>query len=327
MAFKAVVVAHSCLHYPPALDTLRQAGVQLVPHAEGVHATEDDLVRLVPGVHALVVGAHPVTARVLDAGTTLRVVVKAGVGVDNIDIPAATARGVMVASTPGTNADAVADYTWGLLIAASRGIVESDRLVRVGQWSRQIGGGVWGKTLGIVGLGTIGRRVALRARGFEMRVIACDVMPDHGWAAAHSVTFVPLERVLAEADFVTVHVPRMEGTTGLIGERELRLMQPTAFLVNTSRGGVIDEAALFRALREGWIAGAALDVFEEEPLPDSSPLRAAPRIILSPHNAGFSVEAVERTAREAVEAMLAALRGERPRGVWNPEVLERSRAR
>jgi phosphoglycerate dehydrogenase-like enzyme len=281
---------------------------------------EEDLLRLLPGVAATIASTEPYTRRVLARADALRIIARTGVGFDAIDVAAATEHEVAVTTTPGTNERAVADYTMGLLLALARQIPANVANVRAGTWQTEIGPDVGGATLGIVGLGLIGRAVARRARGFDMRVLAFDVQPDANFAAANGIEVAPLEAVLAEADFVTLHVPLMAATRHLLNADRLALMKPGAYLVNTSRGGVVDEAALAAALATGRLAGAALDVFEREP-PWGSPLLTAPNLLASPHVAGISHGSREAMVRMACRSVVQRLRGEAPMGLVNPAVM------
>jgi D-3-phosphoglycerate dehydrogenase len=262
---------------------------------------EEEMVELVRGCEGLIVGVDPVTARVLEAGP-LRVVVKYGSGMDNVDVAAAERRGVRVSSTPGANARSVAELAVALLLALARNVATHDRGVRQGSWKRRTGVELVGKRLGIVGYGAIGREVAEIARGgVGMEVVAHDPL-----VAEAAVPLLPLDEVLATSDALSLHLPLTDETRGLIGASELAAMKPTAFLVNTARGGLVDEVALADALQSGQLAGAALDGFEEEPL-GVSPLRALDNVVLSPHAGAATREAVLRTASRAVDQLLRDL--------------------
>ena len=280
----------------------------------------------------------------------MRVISNYAVGVDNVDIEAATERGIPVGFTPDVLTEATADATFGLLLACARRVVDGDHVVRAGRWltweptlllgqgvadhamglvidlahrisrhDRLIRSGGWGgirgidvyqKTLGIVGLGRIGKAVAARAEGFSMEVI------HHSRSSG-----VPLEELLERSDFVSLHAPLTEATRGLIGEGELRRMKPTSILVNTSRGGLVDAGALTRALERGWIAGAALDVTDPEPVPRGHPLMSAPNLILNPHIASASIEARTAMSDLAVDNLLTGLAGEPMPKCYNAEAL------
>jgi glyoxylate reductase len=262
------------------------------------------------------------------AGPRLRIVANVAVGFDNIDVAACTERGVAVTNTPGVLDETTADFTWALLMAVARRLVEGDRMARSGAWTEWnldtlCGADVWGKTIGIFGLGRIGSAVARRAAGFRMRVIyysrtraSAEVERDL------KAGYVSRDELFEQADFVSLHVPLHAETRGLVGPRELSKMKRTAFLINTTRGPVVQEAALINALERGVIAGAALDVFEREPLiPDG--LRRD-NVVLAPHLGSASVETRTRMAMIAVENAIALFEGKRPPTILNPEVLRRT---
>lgn len=262
-------------------------------------------------VVALVVGSDVVDESTVAPYPNLACVVRAGVGTDNVRLPAAASR-VAVAGIPGLNAQSVADYTFGLMLAASRRIAEADRAVRDGGWSALAGADLYRKTLGIVGLGAVGRAVAARASGFEMTVLAYDPMAAP--RPADGVRMADLPEVLAASDVVTLHVPLTAETRHLIAARELALMKPTAVLVNAARGGLVDEQSLLDALGRGGIAAAALDVFDDEPgiRPE---WRGLGNVVLSPHTASFGSTTMDRLAAEVADALdrLLAERGENHR--------------
>jgi glyoxylate reductase len=250
------------------------------------------------------------------AGPRCKVFANYAVGYNNIDIEAARRRGIRVTNTPGVLTDATADMAWALLFAAARRITESHNFMRTGKWQgwgpmQFLGQDITGQTLGVVGTGRIGTNFALKSVGFRMRVLYSDVNPNPELENRIGARKVPLDQLLAESDFVSIHVPLMKETVHLIGERELRLMKPTAVLINTSRGPIIDEKALVRALREKWIAAAGLDVYEEEP-------HAAPGLleldnaVTCPHIASATTSTRTKMAVMAAENLLAVLRGEEP---------------
>jgi D-3-phosphoglycerate dehydrogenase / 2-oxoglutarate reductase len=259
---------------------------------------EDELVELVRGCWGLIVGVDPVSAAVLDAGP-LQVVVRFGSGTDNVDLEAARRRGVRVAATPGANARSVAELAIGLLLALARHLVLHDREVRSGSWSRHTGIELAGRRLGVVGYGAVGRQVAGIARAIGMEVAATDPMVREA-----DVPLVDLETLLAASDAVTLHAPLADDTRGMIGAAELGRMQRQALLINTSRGGLVDERALAEALAAGRIRGAAFDTFEREP-PEGSRLLELDNFVASPHAGGATVEAVTRAGVAAVRALLA----------------------
>ena len=252
---------------------------------------------------------------VIAACESLRVISNYAVGVDNVDIGAATERGIPVGFTPDVLTEATADATFALLLAAARRVVEGDDVVRAGRWltwepTLLLGQDVHGKTLGIVGMGRIGSAVARRAEGFGMEVLT-----------RTSSDGVPLDELLERSDFVSLHAPLNDSTRGMIDEDQLKLMKPTAILINTSRGGLVDSGALTRALDRGWIAGAALDVADPEPIPKGHPLLDAPNLILNPHIASASIEARTAMADLAVDNLIAGLAGDPMPKCFNEEAL------
>jgi glyoxylate reductase len=252
---------------------------------------------------------------VIEACESLKVISNYAVGVDNVDVEAATERGIPVGFTPDVLTEATADATFALMLASARRVVEGDQIVRAGRWltwepTLLLGQDVHGKTLGIVGMGRIGKAVAKRAEGFGMEVI------QHSWSSG-----VELDELLERADFVSLHAPLTKESRGLIDEPQLRRMKQTAILVNTARGGLVDSGALSRALGAGWIAGAAIDVADPEPVPKGHPLLDAPNLILNPHIASASIEARTAMADLAVDNLLAGLAGDpMPKSV-NPQAL------
>lgn len=281
--------------------------------------SEEELIKALEGYDAAIVGVEKMTARVLGAAKQLRAIAKHGAGVDNIDVKAASERGIVVMSAPGTNSEAVADLTFGLFLSLARRIPFADRSVRGGEWPRLVGFELFRKILGIVGLGEIGKRVARRARGFEMKVVAYDLVEDRAFAEAWGITYLPLAEVLALSDFISIHVPSLPSTRKMIGEKELRQMKKEAFLVNISRGDIVDEEALYRALQEGRIQGAALDVFSTEP-PSGSPLLGLENVVLTPHMGAYTYEALRETGMICAKGIVEFFQGRRPAHVVNPEV-------
>ena len=273
---------------------------------------------------ALVVSASPITRRVMSALERLKVVVRTGVGYDAIDVPAATDLGVVVVNIPDIWIREVANHALALLLAWNRKIITLDRQVRSGVWGSGVPGlrtgSLHGETVGIVGLGNIGSAFARRVAALETHVIACDPYVGDAHFAALGVERVALDALAARADYVSVHTLLSGETRHLIGEAFLRRMKPTACLINTSRGPVVDEQALIRALEEQWLAGAALDVWEQEPLPAESPLLRMDNVIATPHAAYFSSPAVAQVPRRCGEEVARVLTKERPLHVVNGEV-------
>jgi D-3-phosphoglycerate dehydrogenase / 2-oxoglutarate reductase len=284
----------------------------------------DEVVARARDADALIVSASPITRRVLESLEGLQAVMRTGVGYDVIDVAAATELGVVVINVPDIWIREVANHALALLLAWNRRIVTLDREVRAGVWSSRVPGtltgSLHGETVGIVGLGNIGSAFARRVAALETRVIACDPYVDDARFKALGVERVGLGELAERSDYVSVHALLNAETRGLIGEAFLRRMKPTACLVNTSRGPVVDEAALVRALQAGRPGGAALDVFEEEPLPADSPLRRMDNVILTPHAAYFSSPAAAQVPLRCGEEIARVLAKERPLNVVNPEV-------
>jgi D-3-phosphoglycerate dehydrogenase len=295
-------------HSARGVQALEAAGCEVIFAGAGGPHPEEAMCAYARQADALIVGADPVTASVLAAGPRLRVVAKHGVGVDNIDLAAARARGIVVTYAPGGNTRAVAEMTMAMLLCLWRGLARADAAMRARRWAPVIGREARGRTLGIVGLGRIGREVATIARALGMQVVAYDVVEDAEFARAHHVRYDALSRVLGAADAVTIHVPLTETTRGLIGARELAQMRPDAVLINVSRGGVVDEQALADALAAGRLAGAAVDVYEREP-PWDSPLLTLDNVLLTPHIAHATVEAMDRVDATVAADVVAVLRG------------------
>lgn len=289
------------------------------------------LLRKVKEVDALVsLLTDRVDCELLRGAPKLRIVAQYAVGFDNIDLDCATRLGIYVTNTPGVLTESTAELTWALILAVSRRIVESDVFVRWGEWYRSgtawhprmmLGTELRGKMLGVIGFGRIGRRVAeIGARGFGMRVIYYDVVRSPEAERELGAEFRELSELLKEADVVSVHVPLTPQTKHLINERALKLMKRTAILVNTSRGAVVDTEALVKALREGWIAGAGLDVFEEEPLNPNHPLTALKNLVIVPHIGSATYEARHAMAEAVADNLIAFYNGQIPPNLVNRNV-------
>lgn len=267
-----------------------------------------------------------VDGELLDHAPRLRIVANMAVGYDNVNVPTCTARRVMVTNTPGVLTDTTADLAFALILATARRLVEAARFLAEGQWKTWgpmllTGQDVYGSTLGLVGFGRIGQAVARRARGFDMRVLYHDPQRHRAAEEALGATWLPLDDLLRQADVVSIHAPLSPETHHLIGERELRLMKRTAVLVNTARGPLVDERALYRALREGWIWAAGLDVFEREPIGPDHPLLSLPNVVALPHIGSASIATRTRMATLAAQNLITALRGEVPPNLVNREVI------
>jgi len=323
-------------HRPTVAVTriIPEAGLRLVREATDMRLWErelppspDELADLLRGCDgALTLLTDRIDGAVLDREPQLRVVSNFAVGHDNVDVPAATARGVAVCNTPGVLTAATADATWSLLMAASRRIVEGVDYVRADRWKTWgptllLGQEVTGATLGIIGFGRIGKEVAKRARGFDMNVLVYDTYRDEAAERELGVTFRPLDDLLRESDFVTLHVALTPETRHLIGAREFGLMKPSAVLVNAARGPVVDTDALVVALRDGAIFAAGLDVTDPEPLRADHPLVSLPNCTIVPHTASATVQTRDAMATLAARNLLAVLSGQTPPACVNPEVL------
>jgi D-3-phosphoglycerate dehydrogenase len=309
--------------------TLKPQGLALLEPVARItrlpdYATPETLVPLLSDVDAILSRTGTLSREVIEAAPRLKIISRHGVGCDNIDVPACTEHGVIITTAGDANSEAVSEHAMAALLAVARMLPFADRSIRAGIWDRASVRSVelQGKTLGLVGLGRTGSRMAHHAQGFDMQVLACDPYATPEMARAAHAELVDLTTLLRRADFVSVHAPLTAETRHIIGAAELALMKPEAILVNTSRGGLVDEAALYAALSEGRIAGAALDVFEEEPLGADSPLRGLDNVVLSPHVAGTTEEALIRLCERAAENILRVFRGEPPQAVHNPEVLE-----
>jgi glyoxylate reductase len=267
-----------------------------------------------------------ITEELLRAAPKLRVVANVAVGFDNIDVAACTKRGVVATNTPGVLDETTADFAWTLMMAVARRLAEGEALARSGIWpgwdlDQLVGADVWGKTLGLVGFGRIGRAMARRARGFQMRVIYTDAVRVSVEVEKElNAEFRDMNALLAESDFISVHVPLLPETRGLFDAPKFYRMKPTAFLINTARGPVVDEAALVAALENGKIAGAALDVYENEPF--IHPGLKRPNVVLAPHLASASLETRTKMACMAAQNVVSLFTGQRPPNMLNPEVLK-----
>ncbi len=315
-------------------DPVAEDGVEyLRRHAQvdqKIGMKPDELVRIIPDYDALVVRSETkVTAKVIEAGSRLQVIGRAGVGIDNIDVAAATRRGIVVVNAPTGNNIAAAEHTIGMMLAVARNIPQAHSSLKGGAWqrSRFMGVELRDKVLGVVGLGRIGTEVARRAQALEMRVIAFDPYLSAERAAKMGVEAVSLDDLLARSDFITFHVPLTPQTRGLIGPEQFRRMKPSARLVNCARGGVIDEAALIEALDKGLVAGAALDVFSAEPLPSDHPLLRHERVVVTPHLAGSTQEAQVGVAIDVAEQIVEVLNGRSARYAVNAPVIMPEAAR
>lgn len=305
----------------PEAKVLEAVGARLLLAQTG---SEEELLALVPQADAILTCFKKVSAAVIRAGPKLQVVGRYGIGVDNIAVDEATRLGIPVTNVPAYCLDEVAEHVMALILACARQVVRYNAAVHAGTWSLKTGMPMFrvrGRALGIVGFGKIGRTLAEKAQAFGMRVLAHAPRANPESLRAHGVQPASLEELLHEADFVSIHTPLTPATRGLMNAERLRSMKPTAYLINTARGAVIDPAALLQALREGWIAGAAVDVFDPEPIPADHPLLQLPNFIVTPHAAFYSEESIVDLETLAAQNVAAILSGRRPAALVNPEVL------
>lgn len=288
--------------------------------------TVDDIIAACRDSDAVLNTVVPIPARAIQAMSRCQVIVRTGVGVDNVDVAAATEAGIVVANVPDASVEEVSNHALALLLACSRKIVRLDRALRAGVWDRSMlapMGTVYGETLGLVGFGRIARALARKAQALGMHVIATDPFVDAETMHAAGVRRVTLDELLSEADFISLHAPLTPETRHIIGPAQLARMKRSACLINTARGALVDHAALVHALRDGAIAAAGLDVFDQEPLGPDHPLTALENVVLTPHVAAFSDASVREIRRRAGEAVADVLLGFWPRSVVNPEVRPR----
>lgn len=313
------------------VQPIHESGIKVFDDRFEVKVAPDPSVetvkREIKGVEGVVVRTAPFTREIIAAADSLKVIARHGVGVDNIDVRAATERGILVVNTPDANAVSVAEHTITAIGALAKRLLSMDLATRRGEWevrNEYKAVDLDGKVLGLVGIGRIGTMVARKAAAaFNMRVIAYDPYVRSETAAENNITlYSDLDRIFQEADVVSLHTPLTPETRGLVNEERLALMKASAFLINFSRGGVVDEDALYKALKNGLIAGAALDVFEEEPPPHNHPLFELDNVLLSPHSAALTKECVVRMATGAAQGVVDVLTGKRPQYVVNPEVLQ-----
>jgi D-3-phosphoglycerate dehydrogenase len=291
---------------PLPRERLIQYGCEIVDNPFNRPLKEKDLIPLLEDVDGIIAGLDEYSRKAIFSSKKLKVISRYGVGLDNINLEAARDRGISVVNTPEVNTQAVADLTLGLILAVCRKIPKAHFSTQKGNWGRLIGRGVYKKSIGIIGLGRIGKAVAERAKGFSMEILAHDVKKDEISSEDLGIRFLPLDELLAKGDFITLHCDLNPGSKGIIGARELALMKKTAYLINTARGGLIDEKDLFEALRDGKIAGAALDAFQNEP-PVGSPLLTLDNILTTPHIGSYTHEALLEMGLIAVDNLIQNL--------------------
>jgi D-3-phosphoglycerate dehydrogenase len=302
----------------PSIKSELEAQVgEVVYNTSGRPLSSAELASLLPGCDGYIAGLDTIDRAALAAADRLRVIARYGVGVDNVDLPAAREKGILVTNTPGANSVSVAELTVALILVQARHIVEASLATRAGGWPRLNGLTLEGKSVGLLGFGAIGKQVARRLAGFDCRILAYDPYPDREFAASLGVELVSQDEVLSQADFLSLHLPLFPETFEMVNRQLLAKMKPTAFLINTSRGELINENDLLEAVDAGRLRGAALDVFAKEPPGANHPLLMNPRILVTPHCASHTDGATQNMGRMAVQDCLAVMRGEAPRYLVN----------
>jgi D-3-phosphoglycerate dehydrogenase / 2-oxoglutarate reductase len=303
------------------LQVLREAGFELAYPPVKHQLSEEELLEQLKGVKATLAGSEPYTPRVFQAHPQLRVIARAGVGYDAVSLEAATASGVAVAIAPGTNQDSVAEHTFALILALAKNLISQHTGTRGGKWPRGANLPLRGRTLGIAGLGRIGKAVAIRGAAFMMKLIAYEPFPDQAFVKQHGITLVGMDRLFADSDYLSLHMPLLAESRGIINKQTLATMKPTAFLINTARGGLVCEPDLVEALKTGRIAGAGIDVFEDEPPPREHPLFGFDNVVFTPHAAGVDLQSRDDMALSAARAIAALSKGQWPaEQIVNPDV-------
>jgi len=277
---------------------------------------EEDFLKVIGEYDAVIVGADHMTAKVIEAGKKLKIICKHGAGVDNIDCEKAKEMGIPVTNVPATNSDAVADFAFGLILNIARKISANAFEVKRGKWNKDIGVDVCKKTLGIIGCGAIGRRVAKRGQGFDMRVLGYDPYVKES-ANLSNIELVDLETLIKESDFISIHVPLTPDTRNLISSKEMHQMKKGAFIINTARGGIVDENALYQFLTNGHLGGAALDVTEQEPIQSDSPLLKLDNVIITSHIASYSKESLNAVSMACAKNIIKIINNETPDNIVN----------
>ncbi len=302
--------------------TLEESVGRVTYNPKGRPLSAVELIPLVHEVDGIIAGLDHISASVIEASKQLKVIARYGIGVDRVDLKAATEKGIVVTNTPGANSSAVAELTIGFILGLARNLCIADRAAHRGEWPRFTGIGMRGKMAGLMGLGSIGKEVATRLHPFGCRVLACDPVISSDVAEDLGIHLVSKEALFSQSDFISLHVPATPETIGMIDRNAFDQMKDGVYLINTARGELIDEAALKAALDTGRLKGAALDVFNAEPLEKDHFLLQYPQVILTPHMAAHTDEAMNQMGWSAMKDCLAVLRGERPEHVVNPEVYE-----
>ena len=320
--FKVLITANSFgTHGPAPAQALEETGAQLIYMNRPQPWRQEELVGMVEGIDAMIIGADHLTGKVIDAAGSLKIIAKHGVGLDNIDMVAATRSGIMVTAGLHSNTVAVAEMTVSLMFALARNIIICDAEVRDNKWNKRVGIELTGKTAGIVGLGCIGKEVALRLKGLKMEVIAFDPYWDEAFAAKYDIRYADIKTLAAESDVVTLHAPLLPETRHIIDSNILDIMKEDAILINTARGGLVDEASLFEALSQKKIYGAAIDAFSEEP-PTGCRLLELPNFIATPHIGAYTGESINNMSCQAAFSIRDFINRKVPENLINKEVID-----
>jgi len=309
-----VMIFTDVLHEKPGrhVDLLHEAGFTVQYPENPNLVDEDETIKVLNGVSATIAGGEPYSDRVVSALPDLRVVSRWGVGVDQIDLDAVTKAQILVTITATANHEAVAEHTMALLLGVSRKLIQRNHQISQGYWIREASQPLRGKTLGLIGLGRIGRSVAVRAAGFSMRLIAHEAFPDVAFARRHRIELVDLDSLLRESDYISLHVPLNETNRGLINRQNISKMKKGSFLINTARGGLVVEKDLVEALRNGHLGGAGLDVFVQEPIDSQHPLIQLDNVLATDHTAGIDIRSVEDMAVESAQNIVDLFNGKWP---------------
>ena len=299
-----------------SLKMFTERGYEIKRNNTGRPYEKEEMLKLIRDIDGIIIGIDELSAEIIEGADALKVISKYGIGLDNIDINTATNKKIIVTSTPTANVDAVADLAFGLILSLARRIPEADKKTKSGKWEKIIGKSVWEKTLGVIGLGKIGRQVVKRAKGFEMNILAFDIVEDKKFVQKYGIKYVNLEKLLRKSDYISIHIPLSDATRGMISYEELEKMKKDAFLINASRGGIVDEEALYDALRNNKLRGAALDVYNNEPLRES-PLKELDNVIMTPHIGAYTEEAIENMSIQAAQNLIDVLEGKKPQNRVN----------
>lgn len=298
------------------MKMLTEKGYEIQLNDIGRPYKKEEMLKLIRDVDGIIIGIDELSAEIIEKANALKVISKYGIGLDNIDINMATNNKIIVTNTPTANLDAVADLAFGLILSLARRIPEADKKTKSGAWEKIIGKSVWEKTLGIIGLGKIGRQVVKRAQGFKMNILVFDLIKDKKFAQKCGIKYVNLEELLQKSDYITIHIPLNDATRDMISYEELEKIKEGAFLINTSRGGIVDEGALYNALRNNKLRGAALDVYNNEP-PRESTLKELDNVIMTPHIGAYTEEAIENMSIQAAQNLIDVLEGREPQNRVN----------